>query len=187
MKRQRKALTLIEIIIGVLICAILLTVIMKLLSSGVKGSSKGMAHQANMEVASIIMSQIEYDLLRSSSIESPACNETDNIAKWNFYYGASGSGSPVSVAYSVNYSGGVDRVVDINGKNQTMNLGKGHDVSLKFTHFKATPVPSDYFELGSKYFCKHAMWVELTVSTKHNKKVGTNESISLARLIVVKG
>lgn len=186
MKKSRKAFSLVEITVGVIIAAVLLTVLMKLLTSGMKGSTKGIAHQANVEAASILMSQIEYDLLRASEIESPETNGSDTTAKWKFYYAASGSGKPVTVTYDTSAGGGVNRTVNVDGKLQNSILAKGHDVKLTFTHFMATPAAKKYSELGAKYLRRHGMWVELTVSTKHDKKVGEKETFTLRRLIVVR-
>lgn len=186
MKKSRKAFSLVEITVGVIIAAVLLTVLMKLLTSGMKGSTKGIAHQANVEAASILMSQIEYDLLRASEIESPELNGSDTEAKWKFYYAGSGSGTPVTVVYEAYAGGGASRKVTMDSKTQETILAKGHDVKLLFTHFMATPAPSKYSKLGAKYLRRHAMWVELTVSTKHDKKVGEKETFTLKRLIVVR-
>lgn len=187
MKKSKRAFSLVEITVGVIIAAVLLTVLMKLLSSGMKGSTKGIAHQANVEAASILMSQIEYDLLRATEIVSPVNTESDSTACWKLYNASSKTGSPVMVTYATNVSSGVDRKINIEGSIQNSTLAKGHNVSLKFTHFKATPAADKYRKLGEKYLIRHAMWVELTVSTKNDKKVGENETFSLKRLVVVRG
>ena len=187
MIKSRKAVTLVEISIGAIIFALLMAGIMRVFSSGMKGSTKVLAHQAKMEAASILMSQIEYDLLRSTEILDPDKNTQDNTARWNFYYAASGKGTPVTVRYSANPTDGATRFVDLgNGKTQNTVLARGHKVDLKFIYFQATSAPSEYYELGKKYQKKDVMWVEVTVSTKHDKKVGENESITLKRLIVVR-
>ena len=185
----RKAVTLVEISIGIVLSAMLLATIMSLFSSGMKGSTKGLAHQANMEAASIIMSQIEYDLLRSIAILEPNNQKKqDNTAQWKLYYdGTSGELTPITVKYFANASDGVTRSIEFeNGKKQNTILGKGHKVELNFIFFQATSAPSKYYELGRKYQRKNAMWVEIRVSTKNDKKIGENESIELKRLIVVR-
>ena len=185
--KKRNAITLVEIIIAVVIAAVLFAGLMKLLSSGMKGSTKGLAHQANMEAATILMSQIEYDLLRATSLEIPPVNNKADTASWHFY---NGGGIPAEVKYTKNLSSGIDRSVTFsNGKTQDYTFAKGHDVNISFYHFIATSVPkepNDFYEFGKKNIIKHAMWVELTVSNMHNKKVGENESITLRRLVVVR-
>ena len=184
--RYRKAVTLLEVSIGIIISALLLAAILHLFSSGMKGSTKGLAHQANMEAATIIMSQIEYDLLKSTEILDPDKNTKGNIARWKFYYEPAG-GVPVTVKYSANATDGVTRSVDLgNGKKQNTVLGKGHKIELNFIYFQATSAPSEYYDLGKKYQRKNVMWVEIKVSTKNDKKIGENEHIELKRLIVVR-
>ena len=89
MKSRKEAFTLIEISIGIIISALLLTGILNLFSSGMKGSTKGMAYQANMETATILMAQIEYDLLKAVHINYPVSakdpSEKQNMAQWQFY------------------------------------------------------------------------------------------------------
>ena len=183
MNRHKKAITLVEILIAVVICATLFAGLMKLLSSGMKGSTKGLAHQANMEAATILMSQIEYDLLRTSSLEIPPVNEKADTASWHFY----NNGILSEVKYTKNLSSGVDRAVKApNGKTQEFTFAKGLDVDISFYHFVFTSVPKKYFDLGKIYRKKHAIWVELIVSNKQNKKVGEVETITLRRLVVVK-
>ena len=184
---KKKAVTLVEVVIGVVLSAVLIVVIMNLFSSGMKGSVKGLAHQANMETASIIMSQIEYDLLKSTEILEPDKSQKSNTARWTLYDDASGELAPKTVKYSANASDGVTRSIEFaNGKKQNMVLGKGHKVELNFIYFQATSAPSEFYELGRKYQRKNAMWVEIRVSTKYDKKIGENESIELKRLIVVR-
>lgn len=184
MNHKKSAVTLIEIIIVVILSSVIILAVMNLFSSGMKGSAKGLAHQANMESASIIMSQIEYDLLRAVSFSKPdpGVNEDSNIAIWDFCYGTSNSDNPSTVTYSQTNDGlGVSREVKMpDGKVQKTILAKSQKVNLIFKQFN--------FNTGSKKYpvYKQGMLVEVTVSSKDNKKVGTNESFSLKRLIVVR-
>ena len=181
---KRKAVTLVEVVVVVALSSLLLLGIMNLLSSGMKGSAKGLAHQVNMESASIIMSQIEYDLLRATNISKPelGMNENFDTAIWDFYYGASGSGNPSTVTYYKNNNGlGVCREVKMDGgKVQGTILAKLQKVDLKFRRFT--------FNTGSKKYpiYKDAMLVEVTVSSKDSARGGTNEAFTLRRLIVVR-
>ena len=181
---KRKAVTIIEVVVVVVLSSMLILGIMNIFSSGMKGSAKGLAHQVNMESASIIMSQIEYDLLRSTSISKPesGLNEFFDTAIWNFYYGASGSGKPSTVTYLKNSNGlGVCREVKMDGgKMQKTILAKLQKVDLKFRRFT--------FNTGSKNYptYKDTMLVEVTVSSKDSARGGTNEAFTLRRLIVVR-
>ncbi|MDD2623700.1 MAG: type II secretion system protein, partial [Candidatus Riflebacteria bacterium] len=79
---MKKGLTLIEICIGVVIVSLLMVTVMKLLGTGMSGSQKGLSHLANMEAASILMSQIEYDLMRAYELTDPPVGEKSISARW---------------------------------------------------------------------------------------------------------
>lgn len=172
---NKKAVTLIEISIGAIISALLLIGLLNLLNVGMRGSTKGLTHQANMESASILMAQIEYDLLRATEIMDPPSNGKDSSARWKFYYSHSKTG-PAIVNYSLGPNG-VTRNVDLGGgKSENTVFCNGHKVDLAFTSFAV--------ETGFEQY-RHGMCVELTVSAKE-KKTGDKESFSLKRLIMVR-
>lgn len=182
MIRKRKALSLVEISIGVVISALLLSGIMKLFSSGMKGSAKGLAHQANMETASILMSQIEYDLLRANQIITPHVKEKKREAEWTFFYKASdGSGKLAKIKYTSESRGIKREIFDIqSGKSiQSSYFAKDQNSDISFVHV-VTNTGSDKF-----YQLKQEMWVELTISSK-NKKTATAEPFTMKRLITVR-
>ncbi len=184
MKCKKKAVTLIEIIIVVAISSIIILAVMNLFSSGMKGSAKGLAHQANMESASIIMSQIEYDLLRATTFLKPesGVNNDFDSASWEFNYKASTSDKPSIVTYTkINDGLGVCREIKMpDGKVQKTTLAKSQKVNLIFKRFT--------FDTSSTKYpvYKQAMLVEVTVSSKDNIRGGTNESFTLKRFIVVR-
>lgn len=184
MSFKRKAVTLIEVIVVVVLSSLIIIALMNLFSSGMKGSAKGLAHQINMESASIIMSQIEYDLLRATSISKPDANVNEDFdtAIWNFYYAASGSGKPSTVTYTkmLNDSGVCREVKMDGGKVQKTVFAKLQKVDLKFKHFR--------FNTGSEKYpvYKHSMLVEVTVSSKDSVRGGTNEPFTLRKLIVIR-
>lgn len=181
MKSRKEAFTLIEISIGIIISALLLTGIMNLFSSGMKGSTKGMAYQANMETATILMAQIEYDLLKTVQINYPTSadgpNDKQKMAQWQFYKAPEGI---ATVTYQI-IDNNVVRDVELpNGKNQKSVFGKGLNIDINFLHFAVNSGTSEFEIL------KHAMWVELKVDTKYDKNVGKNEPIELNRLILIR-
>ena len=132
MRKNSKAFTLVEVIIGVVLTAVLLIGVMNIFSSGMKGSTKGLAHQANMETASILMAQIEYDLLRAYLIKSPDNKTKDDAASWVFNQEDS-SGKPLAVVvnYTKNAEGIVRNVVSEKDNSQISNnvFAKGFDVN----------------------------------------------------------
>ncbi len=179
---KRKAITLVELLIAIAIGAVLLVALLHLFASGMKGSAKGMAHQANMQTASILMSQIEYDLLRATKINSPDYNKKNNKAEWKFYYMASGKNTPVYVFYE-KVSNGIARVVyeDENHRkilNKTI-FAKENNVDISFIHIALNTGNKDFSRL------RDGMWVELTVSSK-NKKTVTEEPFTLKRLVMLR-
>jgi type II secretory pathway component PulJ len=183
MKRNIRAFTIVEILIGVFIASLIIVGLMNLFNVGIKGSSKGMAHLENMETAYILMSQIEYDLLRSYNITDPQSGSEDNGAKWDFWYGNSDS-NKASVDYSYENDAIARKVtiykLDGNiGNIEKTYFCKGYKVDLKFLHH--------VFEISSSKFSKkrHGMWVELTVASKDNRNGGKNEPFTLKRLIIV--
>ena len=173
---MKKAFTIIEITICVIISILLFLGVINVLKAGMQGSSKGLSHQANMESASVLMSQIEYDLLRSTSISEPKVNCRDSIARWKFWNSHSNNWE-ATVTYELSNEG-VVRVVELSdGKIEKTVFAKGHKVVLKFTHFTTRPS----FEVR-----KNGMIVELTVAAKDNKKIGENESFSMKKVFVVR-
>jgi hypothetical protein len=184
MNKNKRALTLVEVSIGVVITSFIIIALMNVFRVGMKGSSKGMAHQENMETASILMSQIEYDLMRSYSITYPQNGSEEDGAKWDFYYGNSDS-SKASVDYSFENNAIARKVTSYktdgtSGKVEKFYFAKNHKVDLKFMHA--------VFEVGTPKTPKkrHGMWVELTVSSKDNRNGGDNEPFTLKRLIIIR-
>ena len=182
MMKNKKAVTMIEVTIATIISALLIIGLMNIFSSGMRGSAKGLAHQANMETASILMAQIEYDLLRAYLIKSPDNKTRDDASSWEFKQEDS-SGKPFSalVNYTKTPEGIVRNVVNLKDNNQISNtvFAKGFDVNLSFLHIK--------FNVSNekRKRKRHGMWVELTVSSKE-KKTGQIESFALKRLILTR-
>lgn len=184
MNRNKKAFTLVEILIGISIASILIIALMNLFQIGMRGSSKGMAHLENMETAYILMSQIEYDLLRCYSITYPQNDNEESEAKWDFYNGNSDS-NKASVDYSYENNAIARKVTLYNtdgsiGDIEKSYFCKGYNFDLSFSHF--------VFDVGSQNFPKkrHGMWVELTVFSNDNRNGGDNEAFTLQRLIIVR-
>ena len=182
MKLRKKAFTLIEISIGIIISALMLAGIMHVFSSGMKGSTKGMAYQANMETATILMAQIEYDLLRAVNIDYPETSilnslHKENSAVWQFYVEPE---KTATVTYQSIDNSVVREVKLPDGKTQKTVFGQGLSTTISFLHFLANSGTAEFDVV------KHAMWVELKVETKDEKKVGKNEPIELNRLIVIR-
>ena len=181
---NKKAFTLVEILVGISIASIVIIALMNLFQIGMRGSSKGMAHLENMETAFILMTQIEYDLLRAYSINYPQNDAEEDGAKWDFYYGNSDS-NKASVDYSYENNAIARKVTIYNTDGSSGDIEKsyfceGYNVDLSFSHF--------VFDVGSPNNPKkrHGMWVELTVFSNDNRNGGDNEPFTLQRLIMVR-
>ena len=179
LKYNKKAVTLIEISICIVLSTLLLIGILNLFSSGMKGSAKALTHQDNMEAANILMRQIEYDLSRATEIMSPARNKTEKEANWVIKYKEGGQEKAITYMYNVESNStlfppykGIKRIVDNTGEDSKDSyLAKGHPIKLFFTHFAS----------GTADFEKHGMWVELEVGSQRNDVA----TITLKRLIAI--
>ena len=78
-----------------------------------KGSVNALTHQDNMEAANILMSQLEYDLIKATEIKKPDWNKKDNTAQWIF--SSKSSLGDIAFDYGTNSSDGVHRMVNGNG------------------------------------------------------------------------
>lgn len=180
--QYKRGITLTEVIVAVAISAILIVGTMKLLSVGMKGSTKGLSHQHNMETATIIMSQIEYDLMKSVCLIDPAKNKRESNARWIICDDLS-KNKLAYVNYDKNASGGIIRTLQPkDAQKQAHIFGKEHYIDFYFTRVECsysnkkgeTNEPSRY-----------AVYVELTVKAKDKRKQAESEQFSLNRLICV--
>ncbi len=169
MKDSRQGITLIEVAIGVFIISILMAAIMNLFGAGMRGSTKGMAHLTNMEAASVLMSQIEYDLMRAVKLLDPAPGSSDKVARWEILTD-SGNGT---IIYNL-LDNGIEREFDGSSDDNKHVYCKGLDVKLAFRHvtFAASPGSGN----------KAGMWVEISVATP--KKGNNSEEFRIKRLIL---
>jgi hypothetical protein len=67
---NRRAITLIEVIMGVLIGSLLLAGVSRMFLSGLKISQKGSSHLTNVQAAAILLNQIEEDLEMATELPS---------------------------------------------------------------------------------------------------------------------
>ena len=183
---NKKAVTLVEILIGVILSSILIIGVLNLFTSGIKESAKSLTHQDNMEAANILMTQIEYDLLRATRILNPSWNNEDVGASWIFDSKSSELGE---ITFTYDYADpkvGVHRHVEGRTTNIDNYFAKGHFVDLKFKHFA---VDAGKGEKDDFIIEKHGMWVDLTVYSKDVKPEEKNkdkDAFTMRRLIVVR-
>ena len=199
MKKNKKAISLIEISIAAFLAFIILGSILNVFSSGLKGSTKNLTHQDNMETANILMSQIELDLLKATEIKKPGWNQEDNNAQW--VMNSSTSLGDISFTYDFvpNSLKGVHRLVKGNNIEESHYYAKDHLVNLNFTHLvinsKNPSNNNDNTENDNNnnndnsennnnnpLIEKHAMWVEIEIGSSK----GDVASYTLKRLITLK-
>ena len=177
MKNLKKAITLIEMSIAIVFAFILLAGVLKIFSSGMKGSAKALTHQDNMETANILMSQIEYDLIKATEIQIPACNEKSKNAQWSFKTKSSLGDISFSYDYVQNSTDGVHRIVNGNDIKEDNYFARGHPINLQFTHIVVYSDDSNENTITEN----HGMWVELDVGSQK----GDVATYTLKRLIVM--
>ncbi len=168
-QNRRRGITLVEISIASFIVTLLIGSVIHLFNAGVRGSTKGMAHLTNMEATAVLMSQIEYDLLRAFQVEDPAPGVSDKVARWKILT-PDGEGR---IIYNL-LPEGIERKLDAPAGEQKYLYCKGLAVKLSFRHVTFAGGPASPEKAG--------MWVELSVATP--KKNGNTEEFKMKRLII---
>lgn len=178
MKLNKSAITLVEMSIAVVLAFLLLAGVLKIFSSGMKGSAKALTHQDNMETANILLGQIEYDLQKATKIINPDWNEEGVGAQWIF--DSKSSDEKLVFTYDLVPCSldGVHRFVKGNNINENNYFAKGHPVKLNFTHIVVSSGESNDDSLTEK----HGMLVEIEVGSQK----GDVATYTLKRLINVR-
>lgn len=173
LKYNKKAFTIVEISVGLVVASLILVVIMKLFSTGMTGSQKGLSHLANMEAANILMSQIEYDVTRAHKISDPAIGSKASSARWTIL---SDEAEETTVIYQI-IGENVKRsfVEKSSTKDHTYARGLKTEISFERVEFvdKVTKAK------------KEGMWINLTIASP-KQGVGKLEKFTLKRLIMSK-
>lgn len=172
-KNNRKAFTLVEMSVGLLAASLIVLTIMKLFSSGMTGSQKGLSHLANMEAANILMSQLEYDLTRAKEITDPATGEKASSARWVMI---SEKSDEAVVTYQI-MDKTIQRGLVEGSKSIAYTYCKGLQSEITFERVK-------FIDSKTKAE-KEGMWINLKVSSP-KKGVGELEEFQLKRLIMSK-
>ncbi|PKL49229.1 MAG: hypothetical protein CVV42_06795 [Candidatus Riflebacteria bacterium HGW-Riflebacteria-2] len=170
---MRMGLTMVELAIGLIIVSIIFAAVFNLFSIGLRGSNKGMAHLTIMEGAAILLSQIEYDLLRASSVKDPSAGASDKDARWEILL--EDTANTGIIMYNL-LADGIERTADVAGKQHKYVYCRGLKVGLRFQHV-ILPDPANAQQ-------KVGMWVELSVEAP--EKFATQEKFSMKRLIICK-
>lgn len=152
---KASGITLIEMIVGILISSLLIGLAMNFLRFGISNSNKGINKLHDIGVLSILMSQIECDLLRATKIIYPKVGQSVNSTKIEFF--SDSHGNKGLITYTVSPTG-IAREVKTPTKSQRYIFCKGQNVDLSFEKLNLKKVVSA--------LDRTVMFVVLTVSSK---------------------
>ncbi len=171
-RSEKSGVTLVEMAIGVAVTSILIIALMNFFGSGLKSSQKGMDHLNNMGAASILMSQIEYDLMRATKILSPGSGETSTSAAWEFIADSSGAKGIISYELADN---GIEREEKTTTETHHYLYCKDRKVNLSFDNLLLTDASLKPDRTG--------ILVALFVSSPIKNPEKQSEEFKLLRLI----
>lgn len=135
--KQRRAVTLVEITIGILIGSIVVLVATKLLSGGLRSSTKGSSHLSIIQATSILMSQLDEDMKRTMVIDFPTLNGKDVTTRLEVLErNAAGKLATATVTYQAGPQGtGIVRRHDQGGGTPSEHIFcRGFRVTPTFCH-----------------------------------------------------
>lgn len=135
----KRAFTLVEIAVSVLIGAIVMLAASRLLSSGMKTSTKGAAHLTNVQNASMLMAQLEEDLQRAYNVSFAPAGVPENTVKMLIIEDRNGVATTSAVIYDFIYESGtkprgIRRMRESGGTQESHPFCKGLDIlTCQFT------------------------------------------------------
>ena len=166
-------ITLIELVVGFTIASLIIAALMNFTSTGLRGTNKGMAHLSIMQSASILMAQIEYDILRASQVVSPAPGVAASAVQLRIL--TDDDEGRANVIYS-DINTGIERRFDNSTINNSYIFCRDMQTTISFRQARFTDTINSTRTIG--------MWIELTVTAP--EKFGTKEEFSMKRLIMCK-
>lgn len=174
--KKRYGFTIVEISIALIVASVLLVAVLNLFRTSLSGSQKGMANLANMETATILMAQIEYDLIRTYAAPNIDFSSKDSLEEIEIFVKTDdlAKGNEYKVIYKWNGLT-VTREMTNNGSSINSHVyGKGLSLVIKF-YPVTMPNPN----------LKYGFYVVLEVKSAV-KKSGAEETFTLKRLIMCK-
>ncbi|HEY9069562.1 MAG TPA: hypothetical protein VIV61_04855 [Candidatus Ozemobacteraceae bacterium] len=102
---KRRAFTLVEIAVSVLLASIIIYAVTRLLSKGMETSTKGAAHLTNVQSTAILLSQMEDDIQRAVDLSSMAPGAEEASAKVEILEESSAGLTEASIIYEREPSG----------------------------------------------------------------------------------
>ena len=168
---KQQALSLIELIIGAAVTSLIITGLMQFYLAGLRSSQRGIEHLNNMGVAAVLMSQIEYDLMRAKRLVSPAQGHSDSSASWEFVVDSAGNTGVISYSLETD---GIMRTEKRNGNTQSYVYCRNRKAGLSF----------DNLVLGSSLVAENRNGVLVSVQVANHQSGGMPaEEFEIIRLI----
>lgn len=135
---NHKGITLVELSVGAVVVGLLIVALMNFFSFGLSGSRRGMESLTNMGEASILMSQIELDLMRARRMLEPSSGDSATAAKWEV--GLSTTGATGIVSYRMTDKG-IERTEQSGAEMEQFLFCRGRKVTLSFDHLILKDLP----------------------------------------------
>lgn len=102
---KRRAFTLVEVAISVLLASIIIYAVTRLLSKGMETSTKGTAHLTNIQSTALLLSQIEDDIQRAIDLSAMPAGSEEASAKIDIIEDTAAGLTQSSIIYERNPSG----------------------------------------------------------------------------------
>ncbi|MFZ5951918.1 MAG: type IV pilus modification PilV family protein [Candidatus Rifleibacteriota bacterium] len=169
--KQKFGITLVEVAIGAVLVSLMIAGLMNFFSFGLRGSKKGMENLTNMGEASILMSQIELDLMRGRQLISPSPGDSSTAAEWRLERIDDSETSTVSYRQ---LSKGVERTEKGGAEQEKYVFCRDRNVNISFDHLSLKDLPEE--------IDRTAVLVALSVSGSPDGKA-PSEEFRMIRLI----
>ncbi len=124
MMGKARAMTLVEIAVSVLLGSVVMLAASRMLSSGMKTSTKGAAHLTNVQAVSVLMAQIEEDIQRAVDVSFLTPGSPEPSMKIVILEDRNGKPASATVIYEVVYEKPGDKTQVIK-RTHTDNGGSG--------------------------------------------------------------
>lgn len=127
--RARHAVSMVELTIAVVLTSLIISGLMMLYTTGLKGSRKGLDHLDNMNAAAILMSRIEYDFMKAVAVNEPEIGKSANGSTWKILTDVAGSFG--TIEYQM-VPEGILRRETIGGNPQSYIFCRGKRATISF-------------------------------------------------------
>lgn len=169
--KPRHAVSMVELTIAVVLTSLIVSGLMMLYTTGLKSSRKGLDHLDNMNAAAILMSRIEYDLMKAVAVNDPEIGKSANGSTWKIL--TDEAGSLGTIEYQM-VPEGIMRKETIGGNQQSYIFCRGKRANISFDRLT--------LDAESTQEGKNAFIVALNVADAKMEATG-DEEFEIIRLI----